>query len=217
MCTSILAIVGDYYHPREAALQSLEQALDKHISNGKMELATCNPNRLLEKLAGKPDVVVLFSENRINPADHPVDTWMTEEIPDAITQYVENGGRWLAWHSGLASYAINGKYTQMLRGYFKYHPKQHQLVRYTNTKDNEILSDNFSLDLLDEHYFVHCDLAQTTVFLQANSVDGQSIAGWYHTYGNGKVCCLTPAHNKEGLLDPGFMNILEKCLVWVSA
>lgn len=35
MRTSILAIVGDYYHPREAALQSLEQALDKHISNGK--------------------------------------------------------------------------------------------------------------------------------------------------------------------------------------
>ncbi|SLK35101.1 Trehalose utilisation [Mycobacteroides abscessus subsp. abscessus] len=216
MSTSILAIVGDYYHPREAALQSLEEALSPYLSNGEIQLETCEHGELLEKLAEKPDVVILFSENRMNPTDDKVNTWMTEEIANAITQYVESGGGWLAWHSGLSSYGIDSKYTQMLKGYFEYHPDQHQLVRYTNTTDNDILSADVTLDLLDEHYFVHCDIENTTVFLQSYSIDGQSIAGWYHSYENGKVCCLTPTHNKEGLVDPAFKELLKKCVVWAS-
>ncbi|WP_312095926.1 ThuA domain-containing protein [Niallia sp.] len=214
MSTSILAIVGDYYHPKEAILQSLEQVLSAHE---KIELEIGNPHHLLEKLAEKPDVVILFSENRVNPTDDNVHTWMTEEIADAIIQFVESGGGWLAWRSGLASYEIDSNYAKMLRGYFKYHPNQHQIVHYSNTTDNDILSSGVSFDLLDEHYFVHCDTDQTTVFLQATSVNGQSIAGWYHTYGNGKVCCLTPTHNKEGLLDPAFIEVLEKCVMWTSS
>ncbi|WP_400246721.1 ThuA domain-containing protein [Niallia sp. JL1B1071] len=216
MSTSILAIVGDYYHRKELALQSLEESLSPYLSNGEMQFEICQRVDLLEKLARKPDAVILFSENRVNPTDDKVNTWMTEEIASAITQYVETGGGWLAWHSGLSSYGIDSKYTQMVRGYFKYHPDKHQVVRYTSTTDNDILSADVTLDLIDEHYFVHCDKENTTIFLQSNSIDGKSIAGWYHSYGNGKVCCLTPTHNKEGLLDPAFKEILKKCVMWTT-
>ncbi|MEK5379877.1 ThuA domain-containing protein [Niallia sp. FSL W8-0635] len=218
MSTFVLAIVGDYYHRKEAALQSLEEALSPYLSNGEIKLETCEHVDLLERIAEKPDVVILFTENRVNPTDDKVNMWMSEEIANAIIHYVESGGGWLAWHSGLASYGIDSKYTQMLKGYFEYHPDQHQMVQYTNPNqtDNAILSNDVSFDLLDEHYFVHCDTENTTIFLESSSVDGQSIAGWYHSYGKGKVCCLTPTHNKEGLLNPAFIEVLGKCVMWAS-
>lgn len=216
MSITVLAIVGDYYHPKEVALQSLEQALLAHKTNGKIELETCSPEHLVKNIEKKPDVVILFTENRVNPTDDKVNMWMTEEIANAITHYVESGGGWLAWHSGLASYGIESNYTKMLKGYFEYHPDQHQVVHYTNQTDNDILSADVSFDLLDEHYFVHCDTENTTIFLESSSVDGQSIAGWYHSYGKGKVCCLTPTHNKEGLLNPAFIEVLGKCVMWAS-
>ncbi|MGO5012432.1 hypothetical protein ACTQ5K_11295 [Niallia sp. Sow4_A1] len=66
-----------------------------------MQLEICQSVNLLEKLARKNDAGILFSENRVNPTDDKVNTWMTEEITSGIIQYVETGGDWLAWHSEL--------------------------------------------------------------------------------------------------------------------
>jgi len=216
MSISVLAIIGDYYHPKEAILQSLEQSLFSNNINGEIQLDLCKPDQLLKKLSARPDAVVLFTEDRVNPTDKKIYTWMTEEIANEISQYVKNGGSWLAWHSGLSSYSIDSNYTKMLRGYFEYHPDKHQVVSYKSTSDNDILPEDVSFAVLDEHYFVHCDTENTTVFLLSESIDGQSIAGWHHSYGEGKVCCLTPTHNKEGLLDSTFEEVLKKCIMWLA-
>ncbi|MGO5012433.1 hypothetical protein ACTQ5K_11300 [Niallia sp. Sow4_A1] len=45
------------------------------------------------------------------------------------------------------------------------------MVRYTSTTDNDILSADVTLDLIDGHYFVHCD-KENTIFPQSTSIDG---------------------------------------------
>ncbi|WP_241158355.1 ThuA domain-containing protein [Cohnella candidum] len=68
--------------------------------------------------------------------------------------------------------------------------------------------------MLDEHYFVEYDSARTETFLRSESVDGSSVAGWRHTFGAGRVCCLTPAHRREGLLQPDFQRLLGEAVRW---
>ncbi|WP_164988955.1 ThuA domain-containing protein [Fictibacillus sp. S7] len=126
---------------------------------------------------------------------------------------MENGGVWLVWHAGLASYNCEGAYIGMLRGSFDYHPKEHQVVSYKKTANGPFSAANFALK--DEQYFVHCETDQTSVFLESESADGNSIAGWYHSYGQGRVCCLTLAHNQEGLQDTDFLQILGECVQWI--
>lgn len=210
----IWAVIGDYYHPAEWIRQPLQRAID---AAGEIEVLECSEKELQHLLSQRPKAVILFKENRINPADSAINHWMDEDLQRTISNYVQSGGGWLAWHSGLASYPVEGMYVNMLKGYFQYHPDPHRLVHYQINPKPDLRMDSVSFDIVDEHYFVHCEETETNVFLRSRSADGDSVAGWYHQFGNGKVCCLTPAHRKEGLLHPQLIDVLGKCIQWVSS
>lgn len=209
---TIIAYVGDFYHKEELARESLLKALADTIASGELQLRfIADAASLATELENAPDVVILFAENRLSPVEQPELTWMTDEISDQIVSYVENGGSWLAWHSGLASYPPSGSYTGMLRGYFLSHPEQKRVV-YTSVGDAQ--PDTF--EFLDEHYFVHCDEGHTEVFLRSASEEGESVAGWRHPYGAGRISCLAPAHRAEGLLDSQFLSWLKHEIEWLA-
>lgn len=211
----IAAVLGDYYHPSEWAKDSLERSLNPDSTKVDIKINYYPHEQLREALSDQPDAVILFKENRLNPKEEKVELWMTEEIELEITRYVANGGSWLAWHSGLASYPAESLYTKMVKGYFLYHPEKHQPVHYKSVTENSITPHPVSFEVVDEHYFVHCDEEDTNIFLVSESIDGKAAAGWCHSYKNGKVCCLTPAHNKEGLLDSEFLSLLGRCVNWL--
>jgi type 1 glutamine amidotransferase len=211
----IVTLLGDYYHPRERIQASLIRVLALlNEENERYEYVEIEPSQLKKELESQPDAVILFKEDRLNPNDEKVDTWMTEEIGEAIAQYVEQGGGWLGWHSGLASYSIEGSYTKMLKGYFEYHPVPHPRVKYTDVRGNDAFGP-VSFEIKDEHYFVKVKEEETNIFLESVSEEGHSTAGWFHHYGAGRVCCLTPAHNEEGLLNEEFTLLLAKTVEWV--
>ena len=214
MLKRIIAVLGDYYHPEEYSKASLHQALRLIHEKEKVECIEIKASQLKEELINQPDAVILFKEDRVNPTEEVVDTWMTAEIGEAITRYVDQGGGWLAWHSGLASYQVESSYVQMLKGSFDYHPLNHPQVKYTDVQGNHPFGP-ISFEIKDEHYFVTVNEAETTIFLRSDSDEGHSVAGWYHEFGKGKVCCLAPAHNKEGLLDQEFTQLLAKTIEWV--
>ncbi|PGT80602.1 ThuA domain-containing protein [Bacillus sp. AFS040349] len=211
----IVALLGDYYHPKEWSISALNKALTLLNKEENIECKIIQTSQIQEELSKKPDAVILFKEDRLNPTDENVETWMTEDVAEAIAQYVNQGVGWLAWHSGLASYSIESSYTKMLKGHFEYHPVKHAQVKYTSLEGNDLFGP-VSFEILDEHYFVKVDEENTNVFLKSQSVDGNSIAGWSHHYGEGRVCCLTPAHNEEGLVHEDFIRILASTIEWVS-
>lgn len=211
----ILAYVGDFYHRAELARTALSRSLAEHLAAGSAELYFAkNTDEFINLLAQSPAAAVLFAENRIDPEGDPARVWMTEKVAVDIVRYVEAGGGWLAWHSGLASYPEDGAYVGLLRGCFLSHPAEHQVVRYEPAGQPSIASEPF--ELLDEHYFTACREAETEVFLQSASVDGSSIAGWRHAAGDGRICCLTPAHREEGFSDEAFLSLLKATVNWTA-
>ncbi|MCR2822137.1 ThuA domain-containing protein [Lederbergia panacisoli] len=208
MTKRIIAMVGDFYHKEEWAVASLNKALEE-LPQVTVEYASTE--NIIEHVQSKPDAVVLFKENRLNPQDEDIQTWMDDEVASAISEYVQEGGGWVAWHSGLASYENIEPYTSMLKGYFEYHPDKHQIVTY-KTVEGTAITKNSEFEFLDEHYFVFCDEENTNVFLTSESVDGSSIAGWTHEYGKGCVVCLTPAHLEEGLLHQMMTSLLANSI-----
>lgn len=210
MVKKIFAVLGDYYHEQDLATKSLEKAIGKL----KVQVIYLSVDELVVRLDEQPDLVILFAENRLNPEDENVETWMTVKESTEIEKYVINGGSWLAWHSGLASYENIEQYIKVLRGYFLSHPDEHQMVKYRIDPNTTIVEKQPEFEYLDEHYFVQIEEEQTNIFLRSDSVDGSSIAGWHHEYGAGKVLCLTPAHLEEGLMHDQFLQILRQSVKW---
>ncbi|MFF2481430.1 ThuA domain-containing protein [Paenibacillus sp. NPDC058071] len=209
--TSIVAIIGDYYHREEPIRKALLTAA--HSSFGgedAVSIRFIDAADLLQALSDRPDAVVLFKENRIDPVGVRDAMWMNDTIERGIESYVKEGGGWLAWHSGLASYPREGAYVGMLRGGFVSHPDQHESVLYEGERDSTVF------EIVDEHYFVHCDEARTEVYLRSSSVDGKSIAAWRHTYGKGRVNAFAPAHRQEGLANPELLRLLGEALRWCA-
>jgi|HigsolmetaAR203D_1030402.scaffolds.fasta_scaffold02178_2 hypothetical protein len=203
MKKKVIALVGDYWHAGDMIREALEQAAE---AAGGIALSFAEHGELAARLAERPDAAVLFKQNPLNAPDEPFDPWMLPEAEAAIINYVQSGGRWLAWHTGMAGYDKDGAYTEMLRGRFLHHPPM-QDVTYIRASDGaEVMT------LFDEHYFVEVDEARTNVFLRSRSADGESLAGWEHDYGRGRVCCLAPAHAREALLDPKFQAFLAERL-----
>lgn len=207
----IIALVGDYYHHEDNISGSLNSALLKLTEEGdQIEIEYIKTDQLSGKLQEQPNVVVLSKTNRLNPTEEKHEFWMCEELEDEICHYVHGGGSWLAWHSGLSSYENCEKYYEMVRGKFDFHPSEHQLVSYQPTGRVTTIRKQFRI--VDEHYFVTCDESNTDVFLRAVSDKGNTVAGWTHAYGLGRVVCLTPTHNKEGLISNEMVDLMVKSL-----
>ncbi len=208
----IIAVLGDYYHEEAPLREALSQVMNKLQG---VELIYSIRKDLKTHLKTNPELVILGSENRIDPTVEEPNEWMRDLDEISIIEYVENGGSWLAWHSGLASYENNASYTDMIGGYFKRHPEKHVTVRYQYRENHDLGKGEDGFSITDEHYFIE-QSEGVSVFLESISEHGESVAGWSKRYGKGKVCAFIPAHNREGLLDASVQDGLRNVIEWLS-
>lgn len=217
----IYAVVGDYYHRADWLEQALKAtvnvlqeragAAEAEQGSAAYELRMVPYDKLRQAMEEqRPDVLVISKEERLLPEGPEPGSWLDREEQLMLEQYVASGGALMAWHSGLA-YQTDGIYRRMLRGYFLHHPEQ-RIVSYEHVPGSLELGNGAAFAFKDEHYFVHCEEAETQVFLRSKSEDGESIAGWTHEYGKGRVLCLTPAHTLEGLTNRALLELLADCL-----
>ncbi|MBS4200928.1 hypothetical protein KHA93_14925 [Bacillus sp. FJAT-49732] len=150
MTFKVFAALGDFYHDETMCRHALDTAVKQLDQDVTVEYI--HGKELITRLQEKPDLVILFKGNKINPTDPQTAIWMDEEEAFIISNYVENGGAWFAWHSGLASYEVK-TYINMLRGYFQYHPEMSN-IKYSADNQNEVIDPKLSFEIIDEHYFV---------------------------------------------------------------
>ncbi|MFP7372972.1 hypothetical protein [Lactococcus lactis] len=127
-----------------------------------------------------------------------------------ITTYVAHGGSWLALHSGMSNYPIDSGYSQMLKGYFIQHPEPLPVTYKCDLTDSPS-----QFVIQDEHYQVGLVDDYTHIFLRSFSDAGESVAGWRHFYGSGKVAGYVPAHDIEGMLDQQNLALLKTVVDWL--
>jgi type 1 glutamine amidotransferase len=70
--------------------------------------------------------------------------------------------------------------------------------------------------VFDEHYFMAMNDARADVFLNSLSKHGVQPAGWTRAAGAGRVCVLTPGHNREVWQHPEFQKLLLNALRWAA-
>ena len=67
----------------------------------------------------------------------------------------------------------------------------------------------------DEHYFCRVNIENVTPLMVGVSDAGTEIAGWAHTLGKGRVCCLTPGHNHPMLIK--MRPLMENAADWCAS
>lgn len=210
MAKTIYTIVGDFYHDHDFIISCVQNAvrLLREDLGEEIEVVDADIADIMRIIQEKPSLILMNKEDRLNPQDPVIRTWLTPEVDDAMNQYVKEGGHFLAMHAALASYAPETALVQMCKGYFLRHPEENSLVRfYAN-------DGGYDFTVMDEHYFVYCMEDETEVFLHSMSKDGSSVAGWRHLFGEGKVLCITPTHRVEGLGDVSMHELLKDCISW---
>jgi len=204
----VLVLCDDYWHPASVVKSGLAPLADDGFEFTFIEdMAEWKP----DMLKGFP-VVILAKSNNLSSADTA--EWATEEAQRAFESYVQDGGGLLAIHSGTAEYKEAKVIRSILGGVFTHHPEQCPVT--VEAVGQHVIADGFEpFTLKDEHYFMEITGDDLCVFLASISQHGKQPAGWVRTHGKGKVCVLTPGHNLEVWLHPGFQLLLRNSLNWL--
>ena len=243
MKQGIYSFLGDFYHKHENIYPSVKKAAEQ--AGETLHDRKCI-SELSDVIDKNPAVIIIAAENRVNPEAEPENLWLTPELDEKLTDYVKNGGSFIAIHAALASYPEDSKYVDMVKGYFVSHPTEHYLVCYTsnekfekmpfcgnvgniadceNAGNSEISKNSeisekpaaFDYEVMDEHYVLNVNTAATNVFMTLSSEFGEGCGGWFHSYGNGKVIAVVPTHNKEGFEHPETVRLYKEAIIWAKS
>jgi hypothetical protein len=116
----VLVLYGDYFHPGQAARAGLD-LLAKTNSEFEFDWVGDVTNWSPETLSNYPLVILTKSDHTSATDKTP---WMTPEVEQAFQEYVHQGHRLLAIHSGTAGYAGAKVLRGLLGGVFDHHPAQ---------------------------------------------------------------------------------------------
>lgn len=200
-----LVLCDDYWHPARVPREGLGTLQDAEFNFDWIENAH---DWSAEHMAEYP-LVILTKSNHVSSADKT--EWMTEAIQESFADYVRKGNGLLAIHSGTAGYQETPILRSLLGGVFTHHPEQCPVT--IKPRLGYPLSagcDPFTIK--DEHYFMALDDLQVDVFMTTKSEHGEQPGAWTRTEGSGRVAVLTPGHNVEVWLHPGFQALLLNTL-----
>lgn len=203
----ILVICGDYWHPPEVARTGLSAlAGTGFVLDWLEDTRDWDPRTMMDY-----PLVILARSDNVSHTDQT--EWMTDFIQAAFSDYVQRGNGLLAIHSGTAEYDQKPILRDLLGGVFHHHPEQ-CLVTMKPHPDHPLCKGISPFSVMDEHYFMTLDDARADVFLTTESVNGVQPGAWRRTAGVGRVAVLTPGHNLEVWLHPGYRAILRNTIHW---
>jgi type 1 glutamine amidotransferase len=203
----ILVLCDDQWHPARVPREGLKGLEARGFSFDWIEDAR---DWSAERMADYP-LVILTKSNHISSSDQT--GWMTEEVQSAFAEYVRRGNGLLAIHSGTAGYQQMPVLRSLLGGIFTQHPEQ-CLVTMQSRAAHPFTDGISPFTLKDEHYFMTVDDPQADMFMTTRSEHGEQPGGWRRIEGTGRVVVLSPGHNLEVWLHPGYQKLLLNSLRW---
>lgn len=206
----VLVLADDYWHPAAIPQAGLAPLTEKGFAFDWIEDAD---DWSAERMGDYP--VVLFTKsNNVTAADRT--PWVTPEVEVAFRSYVAAGGGLLAIHSGTAGYRETPVFRRLLGGVFVQHPPQCELV-IAARGDHPLAADFPAFTIRDEHYQMAMGDEPVETFLVTRSEYGEQPGGWTRREGAGKVCVLTPGHNREVWLYPAYQRLIATALRWCGS
>jgi uncharacterized protein len=203
----ILVLCDDFWHPAHVPRAGLAPLETDGFEFDFIEDAS---EWSEQRMATYP-AVILTKSNNISAAN-PVE-WVDDTVQLAFRRYVHSGHGLLVIHSGAAGYTNTPVLRELLGGVFLQHPPQCEVTWRPNTP-HHLTANSATFTLKDEHYFMALDDTHADVFMTSTSEHGTQPAGWSRLAGEGRVCMLTPGHNLEVWLHPGYQALIANALRW---
>lgn len=204
----VLVICDDHWHPASTVRGGLAPLADRFDFDWIEDAGDWSA----ERMASYPIVVLSKSNNVSATNDAP---WVDERVEAAFLDYVKAGGGLLVVHSGSAGYRGNPVLRALMGGIFETHPPQLD-VTFTPQPGHPLTEGVEPFTAKDEHYFMALEADDAVVLGTTTSEHGTQPGAWIRTEGAGRVCMLTPGHNVEVWLAPGFQQLLQNALRWVA-
>lgn len=213
-----LVIAGDFYHDSKGLKNFISEAGGAGIQ---WDWSDFPPEIDLSSFktgaAADYDLVIIASENRINP-ETGHDLWMDKEFAASLSNWVEGGGGFISLHTGMASYNNIPEYENLVGGRFEYHPKEHpefSIIPVEGERSHPLLKGIHRFSIKDELYFVKRDPLNSTLLAISESPEyGSSAALWYRIHGEGRVVGMTPGHNEAARKNPRMIQMLGNAVNW---
>lgn len=205
----VLVLCNDYWHPGKIVEDGLNGLNSDYDFDFYDRVRTVDPTDY-----SSYDLIILSRGNNLERSEKEVlfNPWITDEIIEKLTSFVELGGSIFGIHSGTAEYNEYPKLKELLGGVFASHPAQcpvsHDVVKFS-----PMTKGASSFTEMDEHY--QMDVTNDfDVFLTSTSPLSTQPAGWTRKQGKGKVCILTPGHTTDIWNNESFKTLLVNCLQW---
>ena len=212
---TVFFLTGDFWHHTE----TIQPLVSKLFPEDEWDtLFTEDPTELL-LMEKTPDLIVSFKDP-IENDQIPTPVWCDPEWTYTLFRYVkENGTGVLLVHAALTDLDKNHPIiTEMIQSMFTGHPAQCP-VSFTPWSSHPILKgvSAFTFPENDEHYMMNLAAdAEGEVIGITKSQHGTQPGLWAHTYGKGRVCCMTPGHTTENLTCPGYVQLLSNAVAWCA-
>lgn len=214
MKKKVLVLYGDYWHPSE----TIKPLIELMFPSSEWDVtATEDPDMLLCSPA--PELFVSFKDasedNRV-----PTPIWCDEKWSETLKKLIaEDGIGFLAIHCGLADIPTEHTLTrEILRARFISHPPQCE-VKFVPERKHKITENvgEFTFPSADEHYIMEMTRnAKTEILAYTVSQYGKQPALWAHSFGKGRVCCVTPGHTTENLTSSEYVKLLKNAAEWCT-
>ena len=207
-------LMGDRWHDAAVTLPLVPQLLPEDA----WDVTATEDPAALYALPGRPDLLV----NLKDPVENnqiPTPAWCDARWTETALAWVSEGTGFLAIHAALADLPKDHPMVRALHhGAFVTHPAQCP-VSFVPTGEHPVTAgiEPFTFPENDEHYVM--DMLEGTeaeLLGETRSEHGRQPGLWAHTYGRGRVCCVTPGHVTPNLLCPGYLRLLRNAADWCA-
>ena len=206
----------DLWHPGETVrfgLKFLEE--QGHTIDTVMDAKDIVTPELLREY----DAVIIAKGNSLNGANAKA-PWFEDGItwvdPNGYKNYVEEGGAVLVMHAGTTAHNCPAM-SDFLGVRFITHPPQCPVDFQVKNPEHPIMQGiaDFTFPQ-DEHYQLEVLSDELELFAETASAAGTYPAGLTRTYGEGRLCILTPGHNAFAINFPEYQKVIVNALRWVT-
>jgi type 1 glutamine amidotransferase len=210
-----LALIGDRYHSPTYIRDGLSPAfVHENIPVTFIE----NVTELNAANLKNFQILVILRDGMNWPDGYskPAVKWMTDAQQQAVWDFVNGGGGFLALHNAQGIYPPGGLYYKLFGGDFGGHPKPYVYTVRMENKDHPITAGVEDFQIFDEQHTVKYYLDREHLLLRSIAPDNlESEAGWWREVGQGRFAYLAPGHTPEALGHPMMQRLIRNSLNWV--
>lgn len=211
-----LALIGDRYHSPVYIRDGLAQAfVRENIPVTFIE----NVSALNRDSLAKHQLLVILRDGMNWPDgyDKPAMKWMTDEQQQAIWDFVNAGGGFLALHNAQGIYPPGGLYYKLFGGDYGGHPAPYVFTVRIENRNHPVTAGVEDFEIFDEQHTVKYYLDREHLLLRTMARDNLSAeGGWWREVGKGRFVYLSPGHTPDALNHPMMQRLIRNSLRWAA-